>query len=102
MWYTKFNLKKREGNISCPSCESTKEEEIFYSLDLVKCEVCNSDNVFMRTINYIYVFTIEEAPITFKAIYQEVKTKPLKEAYSELLKYSEVFNDELKNDIPNE
>jgi hypothetical protein len=101
MWYTKFNLKKRGGHILCPICKSKNEEQIFYSLDKVVCEECNSENVFIRTKNYIYVFAIEKAPDLFKVIYEELKTKTLKEAYFELLQTSEVFSDEFKNENPN-
>lgn len=98
MWYSKFNLKTRDGHITCPSCNSSKEEQILYSLDHVECETCGSKNVFIRTINFIYVFEIEQAPDLFKVIYEELRTKTLKDAYSGLLQTANVFSEEFKNE----
>lgn len=101
MWYSKFNLKTRDGEITCPSCNSSIEEQIFYSLDTIECEKCGAKNVFIRTINFIYVFEIEQAPNLFKVIYEDLKTKTLKDAYSELLQITKVFSEEFKNENSN-
>jgi hypothetical protein len=98
MWYSKFNLRTREGNIVCPSCHLKNEEQFLYTLDQLPCTHCASPNVFIRTTSFIYVFAIAAAPPLFKTIYKELRSKSLTDAYSELLEIVSVFKDEHQYD----
>ena len=94
MWYSKFDLKKREGGIICPNCNSKQEEQIYYSLDEIYCNECISPILFIRTKSFIYTFDLGNSPLLFIKMYEVLKSLPMKEAYIQLLEVSEVFCDE--------
>lgn len=94
MWYSKFDLKKREGAIVCPNCKCVNEEQIFYSLDSLHCKECDNPVLFIRTKSFIYTFDLKNAPSLFLKIYKELQLKPMNEAYTELLEVVSVFSSE--------
>jgi hypothetical protein len=95
MWYTKFDLKKRDTDISCPNCDNKFEEEIFYSLDENDCPSCCSKLIFIRSVNYIYVFDIKKSNYLFKSLYNEMNKHSLKESYLMLFEIVKVFEGNL-------
>lgn len=94
MWYTKFDLNKRSGSILCPNCTYKFEEQLFYSLEPISCNNCRTPILFMRTRKFIYSFDLKNSPDLFQKIHEELRSKTLKQGYSELLEVSEVFSKE--------
>ena len=91
MWYNKFDLKKRDGAILCPNCNYVNEEQILYSLEGFECNNCTNSILFIRAKGFIYTFDLNNAPSLFIKMYEELRSKSMKEAYAELFEVTEVF-----------
>jgi len=94
MWYNKFDLKEREGGILCPDCNCQFEERIYYYLEEIYCTKCNCPLLFIRTVSFIYTFNLNGSPSLFNKMYEELRSLPMKESYSQLMEVTRVFSDE--------
>ena len=94
MWYSKFDLKKRDEGIFCPNCNYQYEEQIYYSLDKIHCSKCKCPLLFIRTRLFMYTFNLDSSPSLFIKMYQELGSLPMKEAYSQLMEVTGVFSNE--------
>ncbi len=94
MWYTKFDLIKREGKIKCPNCSKIFSEQLFYSLDPMTCHDCSYKLVFLRTLNFIYIINLVESPELFKVIREYLINQSSKKGRFELKEVFRLFEGE--------
>ena len=94
MWYSKFDLIQRKGQIECPNCKHIYEEQIFYTLEELPYKKCENPSLFIRTKSFIYVFDLKRAPSLFLRMIKELQSKSMKDSYSQLLEVIKVFSSE--------